>query len=299
MKKYIVAAGVMAASLLVPQNAQAQRRSEDRPVLPRQVLREYEAISASVVRLRTVADMRLDVTDPRSGLRSQVKRPLEIHGSGVIIGEVEVDGRPEYLVLTNHHVADPSNYVVQEGYKLRENRKNTRAEPVAQEETFLTLSPDGESSPDDIRLIEVARDVRGDMTVLRTVGAPAGLAQFTGAIGYRAGEVDAGSTVITSGFPHGGRRITDTGTILHTGRRHDLGQPHDDFVLSVVVEHGQSGSPVFLVETDEIDGRPTARFTLIGLLHARERGISFMVPYSLWKGAMAGIPSPVAERLAP
>lgn len=296
MKEYIVAAALVVSTLVAAGEALPQRKAFERP-LPREVMRQYEAVSASVVRLRTVADMRLDVTGPEAGLRSEVNRPLEIHGSGLIVGQVEVDGRTEYLVLTNHHVADPSNYVVQEGSKLRENRRNTRAEPVAQEETFLTRSRDGASSPDDIPLIEVARDPRGDMTLMRTIGAPAGLPQFEGEIGYRAGELHAGGKVVTSGFPHGGRKVTDTGTILDTDRRHDLGQPHDDFVLSLAVEHGQSGSPVFLVESSEADGRRTARFTLIGMLHAREKGASFMVPYSLWKGAIEGVEGSFSERL--
>lgn len=279
-----------------PLDAQARRGGSQ---VPAEVRRQYDAVSASVVRLRTVADMRLDVTDPASGLRSQVKHPLEVHGSGVIVGTMEVDGRTEYLVLTNHHVADPSNYVVQDGSTLRENRHNTRAVPIAREETFLTLSRNGDATEDDVLLLELARDVRGDMTLLRTVGAPAGLREFTGEIGYRPNSLRPGEQVITSGYPHGGPRITDTGRILEVDHRHELGQPHDDFVLSLPVEHGQSGSPVFLVRTEATPEGPRASFTLIGLLHARERGNSYMVPYTLWKGALQALPAAVAERLVP
>ena len=250
------------------------------------VRRAYEAVTESVVRLRTVASVELTLPDPASGLRSVVKRPLAVHGSGVVIGAVEVDGRTEYLILTNHHVADPSNYVVQEGRFLRENRNNTRAVPLMPEETFLALSEDGEDSPDDIPMIEVARDVRGDMTLLRTVGATRVLTPFTGRIGFDPGEVAEGMQVITTGFPNGGRRMTDSGEIMDVDRRHDLGPSHDDFVLSLPVEHGQSGSPVFVAQRFRDEHGEDVRFQMIGLLHAREKGTSYMVPTSLWQHAL-------------
>mgnify|MGYP006204872629 CR=1 FL=1 len=129
-----------------------------------------------------------------------VKKPLSVHGSGIIIGRTEAEGRTEYLVLTNHHVADPSNYVVQDGRFLRENRNNTRAVPIVPEETYLTVSDDGADSADDIPLVEVSRDVRGDMTLLRTVGADRELPVFNGQIGFAPGDVLEGMKVITTGF---------------------------------------------------------------------------------------------------
>ena len=56
-----------------------------------------------------------------------------------------------------------------------------------------------------------ARDVRGDMTLMRTVGATAEMPLFTGRIGFRPDEVATGMQVITSGYPNGGRLITDSG----------------------------------------------------------------------------------------
>ena len=77
-------------------------------------------------------------------------------------------------------------------------------------------------------------------------------------------------------------------------RHHDLGVPHVDFTVNLPVERGQSGSPVFLVETAP-DGE--AQFTLIGLLHASEKGEKFMVPYGLWKESLVGLPEMLAQRL--
>jgi hypothetical protein len=213
-----------------------------------------------------------------------------------------VDGRTEYLVLTNHHVADPSNYVVQDGRFFRENRNNTRAVPVVPEETYLTLSDDGTDSPDDIPLVEVSRDVRGDMTLLRTVGADRELPVFDGQIGFAPGEVLQGMQVITTGFPNGGRRMTDSGEIMELDRRHDLGPAHEDFVLSLPVEPGQSGSPVFVAHRIDRSGVSEVRFLLIGMLHAREKGTSYMVPTTLWQHALQvdplGQPTIFGGRLA-
>lgn len=250
------------------------------------VQRAYEAVKSSVVRLRTEASVELTLTDATSGLRSVVKRPLAVNGTGVVIGETMVDGRREYLVLTNHHVADPSNYVVQEGRFLKENRHNTRAVPEFPEETFLTFSTDGGSGADDIRLIEVSRDVRGDMTLMRTVGVDRPLTVFEGSIGFEAGSVHPGMPILTTGYPNGGARIDDTGTIVEVDRVHELGTPHEDFVLSVPVEHGQSGSPVFVAEQGWGEAGAVYEFRLIGLLHAREEGTSYMVPTSLWEHAL-------------
>ncbi len=284
--KGVTAAVFLTAAHLAMTGAALPQAIEPVDPLEPVIRRAYEAVNASVVRLRTVASVELTLPDPSSGLRSVVKRPLAVHGSGVVIGTVEVDGRTEYLVLTNHHVADPSNYVVQDGRFLRENRNNTRAVPLVPEETFLTLSEDGEDSPDDIPMIEVARDVRGDMTLLRTVGATRALTPFTGQIGFQPGELAEGMQVITSGFPNGGRLMTDSGEIMDVDRRHDLGPPHDDFVLSLPVEHGQSGSPVFVAYQVQDGGGEEVQFQLIGLLHAREKGTSYMVPTSLWQHAL-------------
>jgi hypothetical protein len=52
------------------------------------------------------------------------------------------------------------------------------------------------------------------------------------------------------------------------------------------VEHGQSGSPVFVARRIDTDSGPQVSFILIGLLHAREKGTSYMVPTTLWQHAL-------------
>lgn len=250
-----------------------------------QVRAAYQAVHASVVRLRTDASVALTLHDPDSGLRSIVQRPLSISGTGVVIGTVTIGDRTEYLVLTNHHVADPTNYVVQEGEHLRENRNNSRAVPSMPEQTFIALSAEDDPA-EDIPLIEIVRDVRGDMTVLRTVGADRSLPVFPGRIGFQSGEMEPGIPIMTSGYSNGGELTADHGEILEVDRDHDLGPAHADFVLSVPVQHGQSGSPVFVAYHDVALSDAPVEFMMIGLLHARELGTSYMVPTTLWEEAL-------------
>ena len=259
------------------------------------IRRDYRAVDASVVRVRTIATLEQEIVDPSTGLASTLQRPLSVYGTGVVIGEVFVDGQWEYLVMTNHHVADVSNYVISDGRFLRENRHNTRAVPTAPEESYVVAEERDEIAEDDILLVEIARDPRGDMTILRTVGTRRRLTPFPGRIGYRPGEVVAGARVITSGFPHAEEKILAIGKVLEVDRLHALGQPHEDFVVDLPVERGQSGSPVFAVESGG-EGEET-RFTLIGLLHASEKGEKFMVPYSLWRESLVGLPERLAQRL--
>lgn len=259
-----------------------------------QAVREaYAGIDASVIRIRTTARLQGRVAMAESGLRSASPDPFTVYGTGVVIGGVEVDGNTEYLILTNHHVADASNYVVQVGRFLRENKRNTRAVPVDHEESHVVTEEREEVGPDDIRVVELARNVRGDMALLRTVGAQRELTPFTGRIGYPAGSVASGATVVTSGFPFSGGKILAVGSVMDTERFHDLGVPHVDFTVDLPVERGQSGSPVFQVTSEG----NVLQYTLIGLLHASERGEKFMVPFELWQESLGDVRHLLADRL--
>lgn len=291
-----IAVALAALAGLPPALAAAQLPEEAYP-LEEAVRREYAAIDASVVRVRTIATLEQEVTDAATGELVRTSRSISVYGTGVVVGETYVDGRREYLVMTNHHVADMSNYVVSEGRFLRENRHNTRAVPDAPEESYIVSEERDEVAADDIRLIELVRDPRGDMTLLRTVGASRELAPFRGRIGYVDGEVAPGAKVVTSGYPYTGGKVLAQGTVLEVGREHELGQPHEDHVVDLPVERGQSGSPVFLVETVGSGAGAEVTFTLIGLLHAREAGTKFMVPYGLWRESLADAPAELAPRL--
>jgi S1-C subfamily serine protease len=259
------------------------------------VMSAFDGLAESIVRIRTVAD--LGRTQPKPGPRSAkaAVRPYSVDGSGVVIGRTVVDGRTEYLILTNHHVADASNYVLEEGGYLRVNPSNTLAVPSVPEASYILETPGDSVAPTDVALIELVRLVRGDMALMRTSGASRELTVFEGAIGYRKGEIVAGAPIVTSGYPWGGERITAAGTIEEVGYVHELGLPHTDFVVDVPVEPGQSGGPIFLVERSAKEASP--RFRLIGLVHAKDRDRNFAVPYDLWAESLDEFPEEIQARM--
>src|SRR5690606_12845752 len=86
-------------------------------------------------------------------------------GTGVVIGEVQVRGRREYLVLTNHHVAHPGNYVRYENGNRVPVTDNLFTAPIAPERQMILL-PGAEG----VILEVVAGSATADMALLRTVG---------------------------------------------------------------------------------------------------------------------------------
>jgi S1-C subfamily serine protease len=290
MMNRLVPAILLAALLPLHPAPLLSQTAEDR------VLAEYEKVGGSVIRIRTIADLEYAHVNHRTGEARMATRPYSIDGSGVIVGRMEVDGNLEYLVLTNHHVADASNYVLAEGGYLRVNPSNTRAVPSVHEESYLMKEPTEEISEDDIQLIELVRLVRGDMTLMRTVGANRQLPVFEGRIGYRHGEVRAGDPIVTSGYPWGGTKIVAVGSIVQTDFPHALGIPHEDIIIDVPVEPGQSGGPIFRVEGDPARGEPIV-FRLLGLVHAKDSDRSYGVPYLLWEDALDEFPAVLQERL--
>ncbi len=254
---------------------------------------DFRAVEESIIRIRTSAELEVTRSDP-SSRDEPATRPYSIDGSGVVVGEMLVDGRREYLILTNHHVADASNYVLEEGGYLRVNPENTLAVPSVEEQSFLMRSASDTVSEEDVQLIELVRHVRGDMTLMRTVGIDRELVVFTGPIGFAEGEIEVGAPVVTGGYPWGGERLVAAGSILELDYPHELGMPHGDFVLDLPVEPGQSGGPLFLVE-ENAEG--AVDFRLIGLIHARDRDRNYGVPYSLWAESLGDFPEPLRERL--
>ena len=231
-----------------------------------ETLARYEAVAAAVVCIRTRVERELSVTDPRTGLTAKLRSPVALHGTGIVIDTIRDQGRREYVILTNHHVADPSNYFVLDGRFLRERKDNSRTTPSAPESSFLVDSSTDEDEHDDILLLEIARNAAGDAALFKTVGAGnRELAVFSGPIGFAPGAVRVGSPVISSGFPNGAGRITARGEVRELERYHPLGVPHADMVVDVPLQPGQSGSPVFLIEIEEAGRGAVAdvRFRLV------------------------------------
>ena len=134
------------------------------------------------------------------------------------------------------------------------------------------------------------------MTLMRTSGANRELTVFEGMLGYTEGEIAPGVQVVTSGYPWGGGQIAAIGTILETDYPHELGLPHDDFVLDLPVEPGQSGGPIFLVERGP-ESTDAVQFRLIGLVHAKDQQRNYGVPYRLWDDSLDEFPAELQDRL--
>jgi hypothetical protein len=286
MKRYIVAIALAGFALEAdPGYAQTIERG---------VPAEFEQLAESVVRIRTIADLELEKKDRRTGSTETAIRPYSVDGSGVVVGTVEIDGRTEYLILTNHHVADASNYVLEDGGYLRVNPANTLAVPSVPEASYVLEQPADSIGANDVQLVEMVRRVRGDMALMRTAGATRAMTVFEGRIGYREGEILPGAPIVTSGYPWGGEKLTAAGVIAETGYAHELGLPHNDFVVDVPVEPGQSGGPIFLVESGPDEG---VTFRLIGLVHAKDRERNFAVPYDLWADSLDEFPAVLKARM--
>ncbi|MQA91648.1 MAG: hypothetical protein GEU90_15725 [Gemmatimonas sp.] len=280
---------ISASSVLLPSVAAGQSTDEA-------VLAQFQDLSESVVRIRTIADLEMERTDQSTGETRTAVRPYSVDGSGVVIGRIEVDGRAEYLILTNHHVADASNYVLEDGGYLRVNPANTLEVPSVPEVSYVIEQPGDSIGERDPALVEMVRRVRGDMTLMRTSGVTRELAVFEGQIGYREGEIEAGAPIVTSGYPWGGEQIIAAGTILETEYKHSLGLPHYDFVVDLPVKPGQSGGPIFLVEGDP-SSPEGVRFRLIGLVHAKDGERNFAVRYDAWGESLNEFPADIQARL--
>lgn len=287
MLRYMTTAAVL-GSLLLPTAQAAGQASEA------EVMAELDRLRETVVRIRTIADLRYSPIDQKLIDHGPQSRPYSVDGTGVVVGTTVVDGNTEYLILTNHHVADASNYVLEDGGYLRVNPSNTQAVPRIAEESFVVAEAREAIEDDDIRLIELVRRVQGDMTLMRTDGAHRALPVFQGEIGYRAGEIVPGARVATSGYPWGGEQMAAVGSILEVEFPHELGMAHDDFVVDLPVEPGQSGGPLFVVEEDATG---TIGFRLIGLIHAKDRERNYAVPYDLWSASLPEFPTELAARL--
>ena len=289
MWRTILTTTLLAGAVLPARPAVAQ-------VTDAEAMQAFAPLLNAIVRIRTVADLEYSPADRKVGSEQPDSRPYSVDGTGVVVGTTLVNGRTEYLILTNHHVADASNYVMDDGGYLRVNPKNTQAVPRVAEESFLMAEQRDSILADDVRLVEVVRRVEGDMTLMRTDGATRALTVFEGDIGYVGDEIDPGAVVLTSGYPWGGKQIAAVGSVLEVDYPHELGMPHEDFVVDLPVEPGQSGGPIFLVEGGRAAGDPVT-FRLIGLIHAKDRERNYGVPYELWHEVLPEFPRELEGRL--
>lgn len=249
----------------------------------------YDSVTRSIVRLHTVAQVErpADRAHRRDG--GKLRFPLTGQGLGIVIDAVYQNGRREYVILTNNHVADLNPYLEELTAQLRRKHVKAPTMSVVEAKTYVVRGV-GEEASDRIRTVLVARDARGDMALLRTVGAERDLAVFPYDIGVPAAGLETQTPVVAGVLRDGTWSSLTWGRITGV-RYHTLGLPHTDYTVSLPLRNGQSGNPVFVVEPgDESAGGPL-KFTLVGLMHAREKGVPYMVPFSLWKGTLCETPT--------
>ena len=203
------------------------------------------------------------------------------HGTGTVIGTERVDGRDEYLVLTNNHVAWRPYF---ESRVDEHGVLNYRMRAVSESDLSI-VSDRYDDRRGATRLEIVARDVDSDAALLRTVNAPK-----LNILPYRLGvdnpgSIVPGATIYTAGFPLAENHIFSPGALLSVDAvdTHLTQYPNTHFLATLPTDPGQSGSPVLmpLITTDQ--GRIVVTPALIGLIYAGSKEfdtIHMITPYA-------------------
>jgi S1-C subfamily serine protease len=199
-------------------------------------------------------------------------------GTASVYSEEKVRGRTEYLLLTNNHVASPKHIV---GSRVHEVRLELLR---SQEDT------------DPIILERINTDPDHDAALVRTVHAQRQL--HVDAYTYR-GPPRVGTTVVSSGHPHGAQKATVTGTVTDLADRivDVTPSPHDSYRVSMFTVPGQSGSKALGILDGEI--------SFIGMIFAKlttSDEVGFITPYETFRRMVEerkSIPSKRPQLYAP
>lgn len=173
------------------------------------------------------------------------------HGSGTIFKEVEHEGRREYLILTNYHVAY--------------SKKIIGGARMLKQELFLVENEEDSFTDDDIALEKIANSPDNDMTILRTIGAPE-LPVAKMKMGLPK-ELNGDDRLFTSGFPLAENKIATEGQISSTTFYEAIvvPVPLEVYSANISIDSGQSGSPVAIPVKE--NGKTV--FYCIGLVYAK------------------------------
>src|SRR5512135_2662111 len=133
---------------------------------------QYARVEGSVVCIRTVVERNLQLVVPQTGLMGNVKSPVSLHGTGVVIDSVVEGDHTEYVILTNDHVANPSLYFDVHSRFFNVLKESAQAPPPDVEEALYLVDSSNDDDPsDDIRLQVIARNPTADVALLKTVHA--------------------------------------------------------------------------------------------------------------------------------
>src|SRR5512138_131756 len=173
------------AILLLGGSVQAQTITRPDAQLEVAARAQYGRVMGSIVCIRTVVERDLQMVMPQSGLMGNVKSPIALHGTGVVIDSLVEGGHTEYVILTNDHVANPSLYFDVHSRFFSVLKESAHAPPPdVQEALYVVENSNDDDASDDIRLRVIARNPVGDAALLETVHTPRPLPVFHGTIGY-------------------------------------------------------------------------------------------------------------------
>ncbi|MGH7546356.1 MAG: hypothetical protein ACREKI_09260, partial [Gemmatimonadota bacterium] len=136
------------------------------------------------MRIQTVAQVDKPVTDPLTGLPSTRRSPLVAYGTGIVIDTAYVDGRLEYLILTNYHVTNLNLILHDFARKLEERNVSATRFHAVESKSYLVFGSDPDRRAHRIRTQELLHDGTADIAILRTVDADWALTVFPHEIGF-------------------------------------------------------------------------------------------------------------------
>lgn len=214
------------------------------------VKRFEQQILDSTVCIRGVGYYDIADFDPITGTPITTARQVVYHGTGGALRSVTVNGKTEYLIVTNNHVSKPEDvnqHVFFENDKQR--TVNWTTESLQRYRMRIVDNAWDNDERDDIELEVVARDPDSDAALMRTVNTSRALKTFEPEFDFE-GKVRVGEKIFSVGFPHGRSKTLQTGTITNTEYLDWTLTPYFARVITadIRIDGGQSGSPTYTVD---------------------------------------------------
>ena len=162
------------------------------------------------------------------------------HGTGFVYDTEMVNGKKEYLILTNNHVAS-NDAISVSGATVWTLDKN---------DLFIVENTYDNDEKNATKLEVIAVDPDHDAAILRTINAEMGKQQFQvykGKFGLPKATLGPKDELITFGFPYGRSKVEVTGAVsaMEYVDVDVTAYPNTAYLANIPIDPGQSGSPVF------------------------------------------------------
>jgi len=183
-------------------------------------------------------------------LLDEKMEPVEYnqHGTGFVFAEKE----GWYYIITNQHVVDGDNNIVDEN-DIDDVHDMFAAlfnlyEKSGEKTTIVDYRGD-KKADDDIELEEVVKSVELDVAILRTKK------KLHVAKGYEIGDPSGlkyGDTIYTFGFPFGSVKAMTKGIISNPGDNLPNAAENENKIIDTTYWAGNSGSPYFVMKDNRL-----------------------------------------------